>query len=137
MKSNIATIGIWILRIVAAVILLQTLYFKFTAHPQSIKLFTQIGLEPYGRIGLGVVELITAMLLLIPRTSFIGAAIGIGIMSGAIYFHIATIGIYFDGDPVLFIYACIVFICCAILLIIDWHRLLAFLHLAPKTISGQ
>lgn len=132
MKSNFANIGIWLLRIVAAIILLQTLYFKFTAHPQSVKLFTEIGLEPYGRIGLGVVELITAILILIPRTTFIGAAIGIGIMSGAIYFHLTKIGIYFDGDPVLFIYASIVFVCCVILLIIYRRDLLAFLHLTPK-----
>jgi uncharacterized membrane protein YphA (DoxX/SURF4 family) len=63
---NIRSIGIWILRLVPAIILLQTLYFKFTAHPESVKLFTEIGMEPWGRIGTGIIELIAATLLLIP-----------------------------------------------------------------------
>jgi hypothetical protein len=99
---NIRNIGIWVLRLVPAIILLQTLYFKFTAQPESVKLFTQIGMEPYGRIGTGILELIAAILLLIPR--FTG------------YFHLTKIGIYFDGDAVLFTYAVITFVCCAILI---------------------
>lgn len=132
MKLNIANIGIWVLRILAALIMLQTLYFKFSAHPQSVKLFTELGMEPWGRIGTGVFEVIASILILYPRTTFAGAALGIGLMSGAIYFHLTKLGIYFDGDPVLFIYAVTVFICCAILLIIYRSELLNFLHLAPK-----
>jgi uncharacterized membrane protein YphA (DoxX/SURF4 family) len=109
-------IFIWALRIVAALIMLQTLYFKFTAHPQSVKLFTELGLEPWGRIGTGVFELIAAVLLLIPRTTYLGAGLGLGLMSGAIFFHITKLGIVFDGDAVLFTYAVITFVCCAILL---------------------
>jgi uncharacterized membrane protein YphA (DoxX/SURF4 family) len=115
---NIRMISLWILRLIPAVILLQTLYFKFTGHPQSVKLFTQIGMEPYGRIGTGVVELIAAILILIPRFTGYGAILGLIMMTGAIYFHLTKIGIYFDGDPVLFIYAVVTFVCCAILIFI-------------------
>jgi uncharacterized membrane protein YphA (DoxX/SURF4 family) len=115
---NIRNIAIWILRLVAAIILLQTLYFKFTAHPQSVKLFTQIGMEPYGRIGTGIVELIAAILILIPRFTVYGAVLGLIMMTGALYFHLTKIGIYFDGDPILFIYALTTFICCAALIFI-------------------
>lgn len=109
---------LWVLRIVAALLLLQTLYFKFTAHEQSVRLFTTLGMEPWGRIGTGVFELIASVLILIPRTTLLGALMALGLMSGAIYFHLTKLGIYFDGDPVLFIYAVIVFICSLLLIII-------------------
>ena len=108
-------IVLWILRLLAAVILLQTLYFKFTAHPQSVKLFTEIGMEPWGRIGTGVLELIASILILYPRTTGYGAVLGMGLMAGAIFFHLTKLGIVFDGDAVLFTYAVIVFISCAVL----------------------
>lgn len=112
------TIFIWVLRILAAVILLQTLYFKFTAHPQSVKLFTTLGMEPWGRIGTGVFELIASILILIPRTTLLGALMGLGLMAGAIFFHLTKLGIIFDGDAGLFIYAVITFVCCLLLIII-------------------
>jgi uncharacterized membrane protein YphA (DoxX/SURF4 family) len=115
MKLN--TIFTWILRLLAAVILLQTLYFKFTAHPQSVALFTQLGMEPWGRIGTGVLELIASILILYPRTTGWGAALGMGLMGGALFFHLTKLGIVFDGDAVLFIYALITFVCCLILFI--------------------
>ncbi|MEX0324387.1 MAG: DoxX family protein [Puniceicoccaceae bacterium] len=82
----------WILRIVAAVILLQTLFFKFTAAPESVELFTRLGMEPYGRIGTGIVELIASVLLLVPRTTIYGAILGIGLMVGAIGSHFTKLG---------------------------------------------
>lgn len=107
----------WLLRIAAAVILLQTLYFKFTAHPESVELFTKLGVEPWGRIGTGIIELITGILLLIPSTVFIGAVLGIGLMSGAILSHIAVIGIESKGDGgQLFMLAIAVFVCCGIIM---------------------
>ena len=114
---KIATIFPWLLRLVAAVIMLQTLYFKFTGHPQSVALFTQLGMEPWGRIGIGILELIASVLILYPRTTGWGAALGTGLMGGAIFFHLTKLGIFVDGDPVLFIYALITFICCLILVI--------------------
>ncbi|MBP9077736.1 MAG: DoxX family protein [Haliscomenobacter sp.] len=98
--------------IIAALILLQTLYFKFSAHPDSVLLFTTLGMEPYGRIGIGVGELIAAGLLLWPRTSGIGAVLALGLMSGAIFFHLTKLGINHNGDGgMLFGLAVAVFVC--------------------------
>jgi uncharacterized membrane protein YphA (DoxX/SURF4 family) len=113
------TIFTWVLRILAALILLQTLYFKFTAKPESVELFTILGMEPWGRIGTGVSELIAAVLILIPRTTLLGALMGFGLMAGAIFFHLTKLGVNFGGDMVLFIYAVIVFVCCLALIIIN------------------
>src|SRR3984893_16856487 len=115
---------LWILRLLAAVILLQTLYFKFTAHPQSVRLFTSLGMEPWGRIGTGVLELIASLLILYPRTTGWGALLGLGLMSGAIFFHLTKLGIKFDGDYVLFIYAVSAFTCCAVLLAVYRRQVL-------------
>lgn len=112
------TIFIWFLRIIAAVILLQTLYFKFTAHPQSVELFTTLGMEPWGRIGTGIAELIASILILVPRTTLLGAILGLGLMCGAIFFHLTKLGINFGGDVILFTYAVITFSCCFILIVI-------------------
>lgn len=117
-KTTVKPAILWILRIVSAVILLQTLYFKFTAHEQSVRLFTALGMEPWGRIGTGIFELVASVLILYPRTTKYGALLGMGLMSGAIFFHLTKIGIYFDGDPWLFIYALIVFVCCGALIMI-------------------
>ena len=111
------TIILWIFRLLAAVIMLQTLYFKFTAHPQSVHLFTILGMEPWGRIGTGVLELIASILILYPRTTGYGALLGLGLMSGAIFFHLTKLGIKFDGDYGLFIYAVLAFLSCAVLVL--------------------
>lgn len=111
-------IFIWALRIVAAAILIMTLYFKFTAHPQSVKLFTILGMEPWGRIGTGICELAASVLILLPRTTLLGALMGLGLMAGAIFFHLTKLGIIFDGDAGLFAYAVITFVCCLALIII-------------------
>jgi putative oxidoreductase len=109
----------WILRVVAAVILLQTLYFKFTGHPESVELFTKLGVEPWGRIGTGIIELITGILLLIPATAFIGSFLSFGLMSGAILSHLTVIGIESRGDGgKLFTLAIIVFLASVVLLIL-------------------
>lgn len=106
---------LWICRIVAALIMVQTLYFKFSGAPESIYIFTTVGMEPAGRIGSGVGELIASILLLIPATSWLGALMGLGVISGAIFFHLTKLGIEVQGDGgQLFIYAVIVFICCAV-----------------------
>lgn len=102
----------WIVRAVAALILLQTLYFKFTAHPESVALFSKLGVEPWGRIGTGIIELIAGILLLVPATAFIGAVLGIGLMAGAILSHLTVIGIESSGDGgQLFALALIVLFC--------------------------
>ena len=113
------TLVAWICRIVAAVILLQTLYFKFSAAPESVFIFTKVGLEPWGRIGSGVAELIAAVLLLIPRFTWLGAILALGVIGGAIMSHLTVLGIVVMNDGgLLFGLALAVAICSAILIFI-------------------
>jgi uncharacterized membrane protein YphA (DoxX/SURF4 family) len=113
----------WALRIVAALILLQTLYFKFTGHPESVELFTKLGAEPWGRIGTGVIELIASILLLIPSTVFVGAFLGVGLMAGAIVSHLTVIGIESKGDGgQLFMLAITVLLCCLVILVLHKNQ---------------
>jgi uncharacterized membrane protein YphA (DoxX/SURF4 family) len=121
---------IWILRLLAAVIMISTLYFKFTAHPQSVQLFTQLGMEPWGRIGTGVFELIASLLILYPRTTGLGAGLGLGLMGGALFFHLTKLGVKFDGDYGLFTEALLAFVCCAVLLIVYRNQVLGLIR--PK-----
>ena len=124
-------IVLWILRVVAALIMLQTLYFKFTGHEESVRLFTELGMEPWGRIGTGAFELIASILILYPRTTGYGASLGLGLMAGAIFFHITKLGLDFGGDYVLFSYAVISFVCCFILAL--YYRQQLFQLLRTKT----
>lgn len=119
----------WVFRLTAAVILLQTLYFKFTAHPESVELFTKLSAEPWGRIGTGVLELVTGVLLLLPGTVFLGAVTGAGLMAGAIFSHLAVIGIESKGDGgQLFSLAITTFICCIITAVIYHRQGVSLLH---------
>ncbi len=127
---KIQLIFTWILRLVAAGIMLMTLYFKFTGHEQSIRLFTELGMEPWGRIGTGVFELIASVLILYPRTTGLGAGLGAGLMAGAIFFHVTKLGLKFDGDYELFTMAVIAFVCCLILLIMFRNQVLSVLKAA-------
>lgn len=116
-----------VLRLVAAVIMLQTLYFKFTAQPESVYIFTQVGIEPWGRIGTGVAELIASVLLLIPATIALGAAMGVGIMLGAVVTHLSILGIEVQGDGgQLFAYAMIVLISCVVLLVMYFPQVASY-----------
>lgn len=119
MNSKI-TIFSWILRLVAAFIMLQTLYFKFTGAPESIYIFETVGLEPFGRYTSGVAELIASILLLIPRTTWLGAVIALGVIGGAIMSHLTVLGIEVMGDGgTLFGLAIAVFVSSAILLFLN------------------
>jgi putative oxidoreductase len=107
----------WVLQLIAAVILLQTLFFKFTAAPESVYIFKTLGLEPWGRIGTGIVELIASVLLLMPRTVTIGALMALGVISGAIFSHLTKLGIVVMNDGgLLFGLALAVFGCSAMVL---------------------
>src|SRR5215510_14864081 len=88
----------WICRIAASVILLQTLYFKFSGAPESVYIFTKIGLEPWGRYASGVVELFASVLLLFPRTTWVGALLAAIVMVGAIGSHLTKLGIAVQND---------------------------------------
>ncbi len=126
MNTNIVS---WVLRIVAALILLQTLFFKFTAAPESVYIFSELGAEPWGRIGSGVAELIVSILLLVPRTAWLGAVGGLGIISGAILSHLTVLGIEVQGDGgTLFFLAVAVFVSCAITLYLHRAELQHFLR---------
>jgi uncharacterized membrane protein YphA (DoxX/SURF4 family) len=115
----IKTILSWALRLVAAVILLQTLFFKFSGSPESIAIFTELGMEPGGRILIGVIELIAAVLLLIPQSAAYGGLLGAGVMTGAILGHITKLG--FAGEMFsLGMLAILVFLCCVAVLFL--HR---------------
>jgi putative oxidoreductase len=105
----------WVLRATAAVILLQTLFFKFTAAPESVYIFTKVGAEPWGRLGSGVIELIAAVLILTPRFTWLGSMLAVGVMAGAILSHLTILGIEVQGDKgLLFALALIVFVASAV-----------------------
>ncbi len=110
-------IFIWIIKLTAVIILVQTLYFKFTASEESVYIFSTLGVEPYGRIGSGIVELLASILILIPRTTVLGALLGLGTMAGALFSHLFVLGVEVKNDGgTLFILAIITFLCCAVLI---------------------
>ncbi len=116
MSTTVVVVG-WVLRLIAAVILLQTLFFKFTAAPESVYIFTKVGAEPGGRIATGVVELIAALLLVWPRMPWAGAVLALGVMAGAIVSHLTILGVEVQGDHgLLFVLALTVFTCSAVVL---------------------
>jgi uncharacterized membrane protein YphA (DoxX/SURF4 family) len=111
------SIFIWVIKLTAVVILVQTLYFKFSGAEESVYIFSTLGIEPFGRIGSGIVELIASILILIPRTTLIGALVGLGTITGAIFSHLFVLGIVVKNDGgTLFILAIITFLCCSILI---------------------
>src|ERR1043166_8948853 len=105
----------WFCRTLAAVILLQTLFFKFTGAAESKFIFTRIGVEPWGRYGSGVVELIAAILLLTPHFAWAGALPTLAVITGAILSHLTILGIVVQDDGgLLFLLAITVFFCSAL-----------------------
>ena len=113
MKKNVF---IWVIKLIAVVILVQTLYFKFSGAEESVYIFQTLGIEPFGRIGSGIVELMASILILIPRTTLLGALMGLGTMAGALLSHLVFLGIEVKNDGgTLFILAIITFLCCSIL----------------------
>jgi uncharacterized membrane protein YphA (DoxX/SURF4 family) len=121
---NTKNIISWILRLTVAIILLQTLWYKFTAHPDSVHIFSSLGVEPWGRIGLGVIELLVSLLILIPKTKTIGMLSSLGIITGAIFSHLLVLGINVSNDNGgLFTLAIIVFIAAVIFLFMHKNEL--------------
>jgi hypothetical protein len=138
---SIATI---VARVVVAIILLQTLFFKFTGAPESIYIFKTMGMEPWGRYASGVGELVAAVLLLVPKPLFqaIGSAMTLGVISGAIVSHLTKLGIKIpnqDGTPgddggLLFILACVVFVSAAFILFMRYKHLLALVGIRKPSV---
>ncbi len=121
------------LRLVAAVIMLQTLYFKFTAAPESVYIFSQVGIEPWGRIGTGAAELIASVLLLIPATVALGALMSVGIMLGAVATHLFILGIDVQGDGgQLFAYALTVLVAAVVLLFLHQDQVVSYRKLLNR-----
>ena len=123
--KNLSNIIYWAARILAAVILLQTLYFKFTGSPESVYIFTTVGMEPFGRIAIGVLELVAAVLLLINVTAWLGAGLALGLMVGALGMHLTILGIEVQNDGgYLFTLAWVVAICSGYVLVRNYGKIL-------------
>jgi putative oxidoreductase len=114
----------WILQLLIAAILFQTLFFKFTWAEESKFIFSTLGLEPWGRIGSGIAELIAVILVLVPRTITKGALLSLGVISGAILSHLTKLGIVVQNDGgLLFALALVVFISSAVVLLLRRHEI--------------
>ena len=117
------------LRIIVAVILLQTLRFKFLAHPDSVYIFTQVGMEPWGRIGIGVLELIANILLFLPKKIWMGAGLAAGLMAGAVLMHLTMIGIEVKGDGGALFYTAIATLILSLMILWGKKKDIPFLNL--------
>lgn len=114
-------------RILAAVIMIQTLYFKFTGSPESVYIFTTVGMEPWGRWSVGVMELIASLLLLMPSSAWLGGGLALGLMAGAIGMHLTLLGVSVQGDGgYLFFLAVVVTICSLAVLWMDQDKVRQF-----------
>ena len=112
----------FILKLIVASIMLQTLFFKFTGAQESIDLFIKVAgkNEAIVRIGTGIIELIASFLLFTPKKTWLGAFLTIGLMSGAVLFHITKIGIVHNNDGgILFSMAIITFLSSIVLLYLN------------------
>ena len=122
------------LRILMAAILLQTLYFKFSGAPESVYIFSTLGVEPYGRWFAGFSELIASLLLLIPATQILGALASLGIMAGALLSHIFVLGIVVQDDGgLLFGLGLLVFVAGLLVLALQKQDVMALVDKIKKT----
>ena len=125
-----------IARFAAAIIMAQTLYFKFTASPESMYIFKMVGMEAWGRWLMGILELIAAVLLIIPKSTWAGAVLGLGLMAGAIGMHLTILGIeVMDDGGELFYYSLIVFLCCAYVVYLNKDKI--FNQIIPKILNKK
>lgn len=130
----------WALALWIAYVFVWYLQYKFTGHDGSVWLFTVLtdwlglrGHEKAMRIGVGSAELLAAILCLVPPTRAIGAAMTIGIMAGAIFFHVVSpLGIDpYDDGGVLFREACLTLLAAALLLWLSRRQALAIASRLP------
>jgi uncharacterized membrane protein YphA (DoxX/SURF4 family) len=135
-KTIVKSIVYWLVKLIPAIILLQTLFFKFSASPESVYIFTTVGIEPWGRILTGCVELIAAVLLLVPRFSFYGAFLAAGVMFGAIISHFTILGIeIMDDGGLLFLYAMLVFVFSLVVIYIEKQKINDILKFVSRSVS--
>lgn len=134
MKSKI----VWALRLIAAAILLQTLFFKFTGAPESKFIFSTLGVEPFGRYFAGFSELIASILLLVPGLGLLGALMAIGIMAGAIMSHFAILGIVVQDDGgLLFLLACVVLVASSLVVFLEKEQIPYWIKRAQSFLPGS
>jgi hypothetical protein len=143
--SRTFLIASWTMRAVVAIILLQTLFFKFTGAKESVYIFTTVGhwmgigaMEPWGRLGTGALELIASVLLLLPRTTAWGALLSLSVIGGALFFHLAVLGISMpavNDRGELFALALTVFVLSAILLIMHRSELPRLTQMPANSVS--
>ena len=134
-QGKLFAMASWALRITAAAILLQTLFFKFTGARESVYIFSTLGMEPWGRIGSGVAELIAAVLMLAPRWVVYGAALSLAVISGAIVSHLTVLGVALpvvNDHGELFTLAVIVFVASAALLVMHRDQLPVITRFASR-----
>lgn len=125
-----------IARFAAAILMGQTLYFKFSGSMESIYIFETVGMEPWGRWLVGICELIASMLLILPKTAWMGGVLTIGLMAGAIMMHLTLLGIEVMGDQgQLFYYAIIVFICGLYVLFVNAEKIKS--DVLPKILNRK
>ena len=122
MKPKLRTILSWVCRLTAAIILLQTLFFKFTGAEESVYIFTKVGLEPAGRYGTGAVELAAAVLLLVRCHAWMGALLAVGVMGGAIFSHLTVLGIVVKDDGGLLFTLAVVVLLCSLVVLFEQRR---------------
>ena len=128
MKKQPSTLLQWILRIIPSLIMLQTLYYKFSGSAESVYIFSQMNMEPWGRYATGIAELVASLLILYKPTTPIGALFAVGIMSGALLSHAFVLGIeVMDDHGLLFLYALAVWIAAILLLWIDREKLFSII----------
>ena len=133
MQPKLQTILQWVLRFIAAIIMLQTLYFKFSGAEESVYIFTQMGIEPWGRYVTGIAELIASILILYKPLTAFGSLMAVGIMSGALVSHILVLGVEVNDDNgLLFSYALIVWLASVILAWLNRAQLVDFLKKFKK-----
>lgn len=124
---------VWLLVLIPVIVFLQSLPFKFSGAAETQYIFTTIGawmasiglgsvataFASHGAVGVGIAELVASVLLVIPATRHWGALLGLGLLSGAIFFHLATpLGVALkypgagpEGDPTLFYMAVVAWLC--------------------------
>lgn len=125
-----------IARGIAALLMLQTLYFKFTGSPESMYIFETIGFEPEGRWIIGFMELIASVLLIVPRSAWLGGLLGVGLMVGAMGIHLTKLGIeVMDDNGSLFIFALATFICCSYVVVVNKKKIIN--EVVPKIFAKK
>ena len=114
----------WVCQLVAAGIMIETLFFKFTAAPESVYIFKRMGTEPWWRWGQGIWELLASICLLVVPLRWAGGVLTTGAMLAAILSHMTWLGFSIQGDHgLLFGMAMVTFICGFTVMILHRHSI--------------